>query len=194
MRRAAALIAAVVAAGFSLGTDPRAEAQAPIRIGASISQTGSLAPMGQNTHRGYQLCIKHANEKGGVLGRRIELLVEDDQSQGPTAAAIYEKLITQDKMDAIFGPYSSPLTEAMADVSERHRMPMVSLKKRLDAAGAGRVPSPAFIELPAARPTGLGPCVINLEGRRGRRLRIEVAGMTVADLVTLTQVAWGRDR
>lgn len=68
-----------------------------------------------------------------------------------------------------------------------------SLKKRLDAAGAGRAPSPAFIELPAARPTGLGPCVIDLAGRRGRRLRIEVAGVTVADLVTLTQIAWGRD-
>jgi hypothetical protein len=68
-----------------------------------------------------------------------------------------------------------------------------SLKKRLEAAGARRVPSPAFIELPAARPTGLGPCVIDLEGRRGRRLRIEVTGVTVADLVTLTQVAWGRE-
>jgi hypothetical protein len=68
-----------------------------------------------------------------------------------------------------------------------------SLKKRRDAAGAGRVSSPAFIELPAARPPGLGPCVIALEGRGGRRLRIEVAGVTVADLVTLTQVAWGRD-
>lgn len=68
-----------------------------------------------------------------------------------------------------------------------------SLKKRRDAAGTGRVSSPAFIELPAARPPGLGPCVIVLEGRGGRRLRIEVAGVTVADLVTLTQVAWGRD-
>jgi len=69
-----------------------------------------------------------------------------------------------------------------------------SLKKRRDAGGGGRGPAPAFIELPAARPTGLGPCVIDLEGRRGRRMRIEVAGVTVADLVTLTQVAWGRDR
>jgi len=126
MRRSAALIAAVVATGLSLGTGLRAEAPPPLRIGASISQTGSLAPMGQNVGRGYQLCIKHANEKGGVLGRRIELLVEDDQSKGPTAVAIYEKLITQDKVDAILGPYSSPLTEAMADVSERHRMPMVA--------------------------------------------------------------------
>ena len=69
-----------------------------------------------------------------------------------------------------------------------------SLRKRRGTAGAGHVPSPAFVELPAARPTGLGPCVIDLEGARGRRLRIEVTGVTVADLVTLTQVAWGRDR
>jgi len=69
-----------------------------------------------------------------------------------------------------------------------------SLKKRRDAAGAGRGPAPAFIELPAARPSGLGPCVIDLHGARGRRMRIEVAGVTVADLVTLTQGAWGRDR
>jgi hypothetical protein len=69
-----------------------------------------------------------------------------------------------------------------------------SLKKRMDAAGAGRVPSPAFVELPAARSTGLGACVIDLEAPRGGRMRIEVTGVTVADLVTLTQVAWGRAR
>ena len=74
------------------------------------------------------------------------------------------------------------------------RLDYGSLKKRRDAAGAGRVPSPAFVELPAARPTGLGPCVIDLEAPRGGRMRIEVTGVTVADLVTLTQGAWGRGR
>ena len=69
-----------------------------------------------------------------------------------------------------------------------------SLKKRRDAAAAGRGPSPAFVELPAVGPTGLGPCVIDLEAPRGGRLRIEVTGVTGADLVALTQVAWGRDR
>ena len=68
-----------------------------------------------------------------------------------------------------------------------------SLKKRRDGTAAGRGPSPAFVELPAVRPPGLGPCVIDLEGQRGRRLRIEVTGVTMADLVTLTQVAWGRE-
>jgi branched-chain amino acid transport system substrate-binding protein len=76
--------------------------------------------------RGYRLCIKHANEKGGVLGRRVELIVEDDQSTGTTAAAIYERLTAQGKVDVILGPYSSPITEVMADVPERHRMPMVA--------------------------------------------------------------------
>jgi len=95
MRRSAVLSAAVVATGLSLGTGPGAGAQPPIRIGASLSQTGPFADMGGNKFRAYQLCIKHANEKGGVLGRRIELHVEDDQSKGPTAVAIYEKLTTR---------------------------------------------------------------------------------------------------
>jgi hypothetical protein len=69
-----------------------------------------------------------------------------------------------------------------------------ALKKRRDAADAGRVASPTFVELPAARPTGLGPCVIDLEAPRGGRMRIEVTGVTVADLVTLTQGAWSGDR
>ena len=69
-----------------------------------------------------------------------------------------------------------------------------ALKKRLDEAGAGRGPSPAFVELPpAVGPRGLGPCVIDLEAPQGGRLRIEVTGVTGADLVALTQVAWGRD-
>ena len=126
MRSPAALIAAVVATGLSLGTGPRAEVQPSLRIGASVSQTGSFAALGQSQLRGYQLCVKHANEKGGVLGRRIELLAEDDQSNAATAGAIYERLITRDKVDAILGPYGSPITEAVADVTEKHKMPMVA--------------------------------------------------------------------
>jgi len=117
---------AIIALALWLGAGSVAEAQKPIRIGASMSQTGSLAVPGQNMLRGYRLCVKHANDKGGVLGRRIELIVEDDRSTGKTAAAIYERLITQGKVDAVLGPYSSPVTEVMADVPERHRMPMVA--------------------------------------------------------------------
>ena len=109
-----------------LSAAPGVEAQQPLRIGASLSQTGTFAALGQNQLRGYQLCVKHANDKGGVLGRRIELLVEDDQSKAEAAVALYEKLITQDQVDAILGPYSSTITEAVANVSEKRRMPMVA--------------------------------------------------------------------
>jgi branched-chain amino acid transport system substrate-binding protein len=103
-----------------------AQAQAPIKIGASLSTTGSFAVLGQNLLRGYQLCVKQANEKGGVLGRKLELVVEDDQSQTTTAVRIYEKLITQDKVHAILGPLGSPNTDAVANVSEKYKMPMLA--------------------------------------------------------------------
>jgi branched-chain amino acid transport system substrate-binding protein len=111
---------------LSLGHTAVGEAQAPIRVGASLSKTGTYAELGQALFRGYSVCLKQANEKGGVLGRRIELLVEDDQSQPATAAAIYERLITQDKVEAVLSPYSSPITDVVADLTEKHRMPMVA--------------------------------------------------------------------
>jgi branched-chain amino acid transport system substrate-binding protein len=105
-----------------------AEAQGPpsLRVGASVSQSGSYAALGENQLRGYKLCLKHTNEKGGLLGRRLELVVEDDRSEPAAAVRIYEKLLTQDRADAVLGPYSSPITEAVADVTEKHRMAMVA--------------------------------------------------------------------
>ncbi len=105
---------------------PSAAAQAPIRIGASASKTGTYAAFGQNLLRGYELCIKHTNDKGGLLGRKIELVVEDDQSQPAIAVRIYEKLMTRDKVDLVLSPYSSPLAEPVANVTEKYRMPMVA--------------------------------------------------------------------
>ena len=57
-----------------------ADAQGPIRIGASLSLTGTYAKLGKNQHEGYQLCIKDLNAKGGLLGRKLEFVVYDDQS------------------------------------------------------------------------------------------------------------------
>ena len=67
-----------------------AEAQPPIRIGASLPQTGGLATVAQNQLRGYQLCVKHMNDKGGVLGRKLELVLYDDGSDPATAVRLYE--------------------------------------------------------------------------------------------------------
>ena len=102
------------------------EAQGPIRIGGSLSATGTYAELGQTVNRGHQLCVKQANDKGGVLGRRIEFTAEDDHSDVAKSVAIYERLLAQEKVDAVFSPYSSPITDAVAEVTEKYRKPMVA--------------------------------------------------------------------
>jgi branched-chain amino acid transport system substrate-binding protein len=117
-------VAVLVALAWAVA--PVAEAQPPIRIGATVAQTGLSAVPGPNQLRGYQLCVKHMNDKGGVLGRKLELVVYDDASDPATAARLYEKLIAQDKVDLVLGPFGSAFTEAAASVTEKHRMPMVT--------------------------------------------------------------------
>src|SRR5207245_4070163 len=84
------------------------------------------AKVGKNQHEGYQLCEKEVNGKGGVLGRRVQFGGYDDQSMPATAVRLYEKLITEDKVDAIMGPYSSPVTEASVNVTEKYKKVMVA--------------------------------------------------------------------
>jgi branched-chain amino acid transport system substrate-binding protein len=120
-----ALVVVVLVMALAPGP-PGGAAQAPIRIGASASRTGTYAALGQNQLRGYQLCVKHANDKAAVLGRRLELVVEDDHSQAATAVSIYERLITVEKVDLVLGPYGSPMTGPVAAITRRYRMPMVA--------------------------------------------------------------------
>jgi branched-chain amino acid transport system substrate-binding protein len=121
-----ASIALAVATALAAGGVVPATAQGPIRIGASLSLTGTYAKLGKNQHEGYQLCEKDLNAKGGLLGRRVQFVVYDDQSMPATAVRLYEKLITEDKVDAIMGPYSSPVTEAAVNVTEKYKKVMVA--------------------------------------------------------------------
>lgn len=121
-----AKLLAVFVAAIVPGTALPVDAQTPIRIGASLSLTGTYAKLGKYQHEGYQLCQKELNAKGGLLGRKVEFVVYDDQSTPATGVRLYEKLITEDRVDAVMGPYSSPITEAVANVTEKYRKVMVS--------------------------------------------------------------------
>src|SRR5258708_3985630 len=103
-----------------------AEAQAPIKIGASLSLTGSYAKPGTYQKEGYEVCADELNAKGGLLGRKVEFVMYDDQSSTQTAQRLYEKLITEDKVDAVMGPYSSGITESVAGISEKYKKVLVS--------------------------------------------------------------------
>lgn len=119
--------AAIALAGVLLASLPLpAPAQTPIRIGASLSVTGTYAKPGTMQKEGYDVCADELNAKGGLLGRKIEFVVYDDQSMPATAVKLYEKLITEDKVDAVMGPYSSAVSEAVANVTEKYKKVMVA--------------------------------------------------------------------
>jgi len=111
---------------FAAATVSPSAAQQAIRIGATTALTGEASIQGAYVREGYLFCQKHVNEKGGVLGRQIEFVIYDDASNGKTAAGLYEKLIVEDKVDAVMGPYGSAITEAVADVNEKHRKLMIA--------------------------------------------------------------------
>ncbi|HEX6080311.1 MAG TPA: amino acid ABC transporter substrate-binding protein [Methylomirabilota bacterium] len=120
-------LAPAVIVGVGLASLPlAAAAQTPIKIGASMSVTGTYAKPGSYQKEGYDVCIDELNAKGGLLGRKVELVIYDDQSQPATAVKLYEKLITEDKVDAVMGPYSSAVSEAVANVTEKYKKVMVA--------------------------------------------------------------------
>jgi branched-chain amino acid transport system substrate-binding protein len=94
--------------------------RAPITIGVSLSLTGSYAEPAQYQLEAYRLWEQRVNTRGGLLGRRVELVVRNDGSDPALAETLYEALIGQDRVDLVLGPYSSPVTLPAANVAERH--------------------------------------------------------------------------
>jgi branched-chain amino acid transport system substrate-binding protein len=96
-----------------------------IKVGLSISQTGAFAASGQYQLNGYKLFVSQLNKRGGWLGRPVQLVVYDDQSNPGTAVLLYEKLVTQDHVDLLIGPYSSGVTQAALAIPEKYHMVML---------------------------------------------------------------------
>jgi len=84
-----------------------AQGGAPIKIGFGMALTGPLAANGQQALLGAQIWEEEINAKGGLLGRKVELVHYDDQSTPSTIPAIYTKLIDLDKCDLVVGPYGT---------------------------------------------------------------------------------------
>ena len=112
--------AAVGVAGCADGDDGSTFTGSPLRIGISLSLTGNFADPGSAAKRGYELWAETVNGKGGLLGRKVELKIVDDGSDPDRAAAIYEDLITKDRVDLVLGPYSSKLTIPSSQVAAKH--------------------------------------------------------------------------
>src|SRR4051812_32999285 len=110
------LIAAVAATMLSAGAG---YAQEPIRIGAVNPYSGPVALYGDEVARGYQLAVDEQNAKGGVLGRKIEL-VRGDAANPQQGIAAVDQLVTRDKVDLFIGTYISAVANAASDAAQRY--------------------------------------------------------------------------
>jgi branched-chain amino acid transport system substrate-binding protein len=94
--------------------------QAPIKIGMSMAQTGGLAAGGKASLLGIEIWRDDVNARGGLLGRKVELVVYDDKSSASETPAIYAKLLDVDKVDFLFAPYATvPTAPIMPLVKQR---------------------------------------------------------------------------
>jgi len=123
---------APVATSAPAATDT-ATAAPPIKIGISLSLSGDFSADGLGFKQGYQLWADTVNKNGGLLGRQVQLDILSDASSPDQVQTNYEKLITVDKVDLVFGPYSSLLTKPASVVADRYGYAMIE--------GAGGAPS-----------------------------------------------------
>lgn len=98
----------------------------PIRIGTTQSLTGQYSEFGVEQLRGLQMWATDVNSRGALLGRPVEIVYYDDASTGPGTVAGYTKLLQQDNVDFLVGPYSSSLTLEASLVAEAFNTPMVT--------------------------------------------------------------------
>ncbi|MEZ5843192.1 MAG: amino acid ABC transporter substrate-binding protein [Hyphomicrobiaceae bacterium] len=113
-----------------------AQACGEIVLGAALSETGKYSANGKNTKDGYEFVIKKIKDAGGVkiAGKcyNFRVIYYDDESTPARAAQLVERLVNQDKVQYMLGPYSSGLTKAILPVTEKYQIPVVQ------AEGASR--------------------------------------------------------
>src|SRR5215213_8381961 len=115
------------AAGAALALPALAQAPAsgPIRIGSTLALTGPLAATALTHKLVGEIYVEQLNARGGLLGRRVEWVVKDDQSKPDLARTLYEQLVTSDKVDLLMGPYATGAILSAMGVAQRYNKVLV---------------------------------------------------------------------
>ncbi len=147
----------VVLGGISAGlmalaaSTASAQADKPLRLGFSIARTGMLAAATPSQLNTYELWREQVNARGGMnvggTKRKVEFVIFDDQSKPEQAVRIYEKLITDDKVDLLLAPWGTPFHLSIAPVLEKFKFPMVG---NTAASVALRTVKPGYIWFPTS--------------------------------------------
>ena len=125
---AATVIAVIVAVVVGMSAAVTAWAADPIKVGFSMALTGSVAPNGKQILLALEIWRDDVNAKGGLLGRPVELVYYDDQSNPSNVPTIYSKLISVDKVDLILGPYATNMAAAaMPTITQNNKTTITML-------------------------------------------------------------------
>lgn len=107
-------------------TPAPAPAASEIKIGAVLPMTGDVATFGKSTKQGVELAMAQYNAAGGINGKQIKLIVQDDENKPESSVAALQKLINNDKVVAVVGSVASKCTLAMAPVATQNKIPIIS--------------------------------------------------------------------
>ena len=102
-----------------------AQANPPIRIGSTLALTGPLSATAMTHKLVGEIYVEQLNARGGLLGRKVEWTVKDDQSKPELARTLYEQLITSDKVDLLMGPYATGAILSAMGVAQRYNKVLV---------------------------------------------------------------------
>ncbi len=102
-------------------------AQEPIRIGSFLSVTGGASFLGEPERKTLEMYVERINAEGGVLGRKLQLIVYDDSGDAEKARTFAKRLLEQDKVDAIVGGSTTGTTMAAVPMVEEAQVPFISL-------------------------------------------------------------------
>jgi branched-chain amino acid transport system substrate-binding protein len=170
----------LAACGGGGGTQSGAGSGKPIRIGALTSLTGNFTPWGVQVRAGMQFTVNEINHSAGAAGRRLELVVVDDQSKAEQGARAIERLIEREQVVAVGGIISSDVGLATARIAEQSKVPLFLVK-----AGSGKILSAAsrytFRTCIPSAPMVAGPILQYVQSKGLTRV-----GAIVADY------AWGQ--
>ncbi len=129
-RKMVAMVCATSLLAISLGGcgggEKKPDAAGTIRLGVNAEMTGPVATFGISSTNAMKLAVKQVNAKGGVNGKKIELVFADNKSEPSEAAAAMTKLLTQDKVSAVLGPLISATSLACTKIVQDNKIPMLS--------------------------------------------------------------------
>lgn len=132
LRLSMAVLTAALAVSLAIflaacGSSDTTAADEPIAIGAIVSETGTYAGLGEPEKNVLEMEVKRINEAGGINGRQVELIIEDDATDDSKAVAAASKLIEQDNVVAIIGSTGTGATMAVRGDVQRAKLPQVSM-------------------------------------------------------------------